>query len=51
MRGDQRVNCALGVFYLGTGVSVFHCKHTALDGCALHSHPKQCDCTDREENS
>ncbi|CAI9618066.1 unnamed protein product, partial [Staurois parvus] len=27
---DQRVNCVL------------HCKHTALDGCAMQSHAKQC---------
>ncbi|CAI9610676.1 unnamed protein product [Staurois parvus] len=37
MRGNQRVNCVQGVF-----VNVLHCKHTALDGCAVHSHPKQC---------
>ncbi|CAI9594157.1 unnamed protein product [Staurois parvus] len=24
--------------------------HTALDGCAMHSHPKQCARADREEN-
>ncbi|CAI9569260.1 unnamed protein product, partial [Staurois parvus] len=37
MRGDQRVNCMLGVFYWGGGVLVLHCKQTALDGCAVQS--------------
>ncbi|CAI9607154.1 unnamed protein product [Staurois parvus] len=50
MRGDQRVNRVLGVFYIVGHVSMLHCKHTALDGCAVHSHPKQCARADREEN-
>ncbi|CAI9575911.1 unnamed protein product, partial [Staurois parvus] len=41
MRGDQRVNCVICV-------CVLHCKHTALDGCAVHSHPKQYARADRE---
>ncbi|CAI9568800.1 unnamed protein product [Staurois parvus] len=28
-------------FTLWGGVCVLHCNHTALDGCAVHSHPKQ----------
>ncbi|CAI9568782.1 unnamed protein product [Staurois parvus] len=35
---------------LGGGVCVLHCNHTALDGCAVHSHPEQCTRADREEN-
>ncbi|CAI9562591.1 unnamed protein product [Staurois parvus] len=50
MRGDQRVNCVQAVFYKGSGVCVLHCNHTALDGCAVHSHPKQCVGADREES-
>ncbi|CAI9540408.1 unnamed protein product [Staurois parvus] len=40
MRGDQRVNCVLGVFNWGGGrcvVLVLQCKHTALDGCSVHA--------------
>ncbi|CAI9557143.1 unnamed protein product [Staurois parvus] len=50
MRGDQRVNCMLEVFLLGRGVLVLLCKHTALDGYAVHSHPEQCAQADREED-
>ncbi|CAI9576672.1 unnamed protein product, partial [Staurois parvus] len=39
-----------GVFYIGGRVSVLPFKHSALDGCAAHSHPKQCALVDREEN-
>ncbi|CAI9552702.1 unnamed protein product, partial [Staurois parvus] len=51
MRGDQRVNCVLGMFYWGGGgVLALHCKHTALNGCAVDSHPEQCVRADREED-
>ncbi|CAI9614874.1 unnamed protein product [Staurois parvus] len=33
MWSDSRVNCVL--FYFGLCVSVLHCKHTALHGCAM----------------
>ncbi|CAI9611679.1 unnamed protein product, partial [Staurois parvus] len=42
--------CCVCALHWG-GVCVLHCKHTALDGCAVHSHPKQCARADREENS
>ncbi|CAI9618834.1 unnamed protein product, partial [Staurois parvus] len=43
------LNVLLGVFLLTAGcVSVLCCNHTALDGCAVHSHPKQCARADRE---
>ncbi|CAI9567361.1 unnamed protein product, partial [Staurois parvus] len=31
-------------------VFVLHCKHTALHGCAMHNHAKQCAQADRNEN-
>ncbi|CAI9561889.1 unnamed protein product [Staurois parvus] len=31
------------------GGCVFHCKHTAVNDCTVHSHPKQCARVDREE--
>ncbi|CAI9553684.1 unnamed protein product [Staurois parvus] len=41
MRSDQRVNCG--------AVSVCFTVSTLL-WMAVHSHPKQCDQADREEN-
>ncbi|CAI9579916.1 unnamed protein product [Staurois parvus] len=48
MWGNQRVNCVLSFVLLGGCVCVLHCNHTALDGCPVHSHPKQCARADRE---
>ncbi|CAI9591837.1 unnamed protein product, partial [Staurois parvus] len=32
----------MGVFYWGGGL-VLHCKHTALEDCAVHCHPERTD--------
>ncbi|CAI9575831.1 unnamed protein product, partial [Staurois parvus] len=32
-----------------TKCTVFHCKHTALYGCAMQSHTKKCSGADRGE--
>ncbi|CAI9582519.1 unnamed protein product [Staurois parvus] len=35
--------CCFTISYL----RMLHCKHTALHGCVVHSHPKQCARADR----
>ncbi|CAI9562094.1 unnamed protein product, partial [Staurois parvus] len=47
MRGNQRVNCVL--FHYVCCVCVLHCKHSALYGCAMQSHTKQCAGADMGE--
>ncbi|CAI9547387.1 unnamed protein product, partial [Staurois parvus] len=51
MWGDQMNNCVL-FHWLAVCLCLcaLHCNHTALDGCAVHSHPKQCARADRKEN-
>ncbi|CAI9547846.1 unnamed protein product, partial [Staurois parvus] len=36
--------------FIRSSVSVLHCKHTALHGCAVHSHSKQRSRAERKEN-